>query len=61
VHNDIAAHKANVLRHVTVVMPWGGEKEHLLKDAIRSLPRGIRVVIAKNAGKHEMARRLMRR
>ena len=54
-HNDIAAHKANVLRHVTVVMPWGGEKEHLLKDAIRSLPRGIRVVIAKNAGKHEMA------
>ena len=54
-HNDIAAHRANVLRHVTVVIPWGGEKEHLLKDALRSLPRGIRVVIAKNAGKHEMA------
>ena len=54
-HNNIAAYKAAVLRNVTVVMPWGGKKEHLLKDAIRSLPDGIRVVVAKNNGKHEMA------
>ena len=42
-------------RHVTVVIAWDGQNEDLLREALRSLPRGVRVAIAKNAGKHEMA------
>ena len=54
-HHNIAAYQAAVKRHVTVLIPWHGENEDLLRDAIRSLPSGMRVVVAKNAGKHEMA------
>lgn len=54
-HHNIAAYKAAVKRHVTVLIPWHGEREDLLREAIRTIPNGMRVVIAKNAGKHEMA------
>lgn len=54
-HHNIAAYEAAVRRHVTVLIPWHGENEDLLRETIRSLPRGVRVIIAKNAGKHEMA------
>lgn len=54
-HNNIAAYEAAVRRHVTVLIPWHGENEDLLRVALRSLPRGVQVMIAKNAGKHEMA------
>jgi hypothetical protein len=55
VHHNIAAYKKAVLRHVTVLIPWHGQNEDLLRETIRSLPSGIRLVVAKNAGKHEMA------
>lgn len=54
-HNNIAAYQAAVRRHVTVLIPWHGENEDLLRETLRSLPSGVRVCIAKNAGKHEMA------
>ena len=54
-HHNIAAYKAAVKRHVTVLIPWDGKNEDLLREALRSLPRGVRVIVAKNAGKHEMA------
>jgi hypothetical protein len=54
-HHNIAAYEAAIRRHVTVLIPWHGENEDLLRETLRSLPRGVRVVIAKNAGKHEMA------
>lgn len=54
-HHNIAAYEAAVRRHVTVLIAWGGEREDLLREAIRSLPKGVRVCIAQNAGKHEMA------
>ena len=54
-HHNIAAYKAAVLRHVTVLIPWHGENEDLLREALRTLPPGINIIIAKNAGKHEMA------
>lgn len=54
-HHNIAAYKAAVKRYVTVLIPWDGQNEDLLRDAIRTIPNGMRVVIAKNAGKHEMA------
>ena len=54
-HHNIAAYKAAVRRHVTVVMPWHGQDEGLLREAVRSLPSGVRIIIAQNAGKHEMA------
>jgi glycosyltransferase involved in cell wall biosynthesis len=55
VHHNIAAYEAAVRRHVTVIIPWHGQEEDLLREALRSLPRGVNVIIAKNAGKHEMA------
>ena len=54
-HHNIAAYEAAVRRHVTVLIPWHGREEDLLREALRSLPRGVNVIIAKNAGKHEMA------
>lgn len=54
-HHNIAAYKKAVLRHVTVLIPWHGADEDLLRETIRSLPGGIRFVVAKNSGKHEMA------
>jgi hypothetical protein len=54
-HHNIAAYEAAVRRHVTVLIPWHGENEDLLRETLRSLPRGVQVMIAKNAGKHEMA------
>lgn len=54
-HHNIAAYKAAVKRHVTILIPWDGKNEDLLRETLRSLPSGLRVVIAKNAGKHEMA------
>jgi len=51
----IAEFEAAVRRHVTVVIPWDGRREDLLREAFRSLPKGVRVIVAKNAGKHEMA------
>ncbi len=51
----IAEFEAAVRRHVTVVIPWDGLHEDLLREAFRSLPKGVRVIVAKNAGKHEMA------
>lgn len=54
-HHNIAAYQAAVKRHVTVVIPWHGQEEDLLRAAIRTLPKGIRLIVAKNAGKHEMA------
>lgn len=54
-HHNIAAYEAAVRRHVTVLIAWNGEREDLLREAIRSLPKGVRVCIAQNAGKHEMA------
>lgn len=54
-HHNIAAYKAAVKRHVTVLIPWDGKNEDLLRAALKSIPSGTRVVIAKNAGKHEMA------
>jgi hypothetical protein len=55
VHHNIAAYEAAVRRHVTVLIPWHGENEDLLRETIRSIPDGMRIVIAKNGGKHEMA------
>lgn len=54
-HHNIAAYEAAVRRHVTVLIPWHGENEDLLRETIRSIPNGMRIVIAKNRGKHEMA------
>jgi len=54
-HHNIAAYEAAVRRHVTVLIPWHGENEDLLRETIKSIPDGMRIVIAKNAGKHEMA------
>lgn len=54
-HHNIAAYKAAVKRHVTILIPWHGQDEDLLRETIKSIPSGMRVVIAKNAGKHEMA------
>jgi hypothetical protein len=55
VHHNIAAYEAAVRRHVTVLIPWHGRDEDLLRETLRSLPRGVRVMIAKNRGKDEMA------
>jgi len=55
VHHNIAAYKAAVLRHVTVLIPWHGKNEDLLRETLGSLPLGIRAIVAQNAGKHEMA------
>ena len=54
-HHNIAAYKKAVLRHVTVLIPWHGRDEDLLRETISSLPNGIRLVVARNEGKHEMA------
>lgn len=54
-HNNIDAYKAAVLRHVTVLIPWHGKDEDLLRQTILSLPEGIKLIVAQNSGKHEMA------
>ncbi len=54
-HNNIDAYKAAVMRHVTVLIPWHGQNDDLLRETIKSLPEGIRLIVAQNRGKHEMA------
>lgn len=54
-HNNIDAYKAAVLRHVTVLIPWHGANDDLLRQTIMSLPEGIKLIVAQNSGKHEMA------
>lgn len=54
-HHNIASYEAAVRRHVTVIIPWHGGNEDLLRLALKSLPNGVRVIVARNSGKHEMA------